>query len=123
MPLIRYSTEDMGRFSEEKCGCCGLPVLELGGRELFPAASKDRVPFTEKGICEAVFADENILQFHLYWSGISGGQLDIVKSGKDIDLSGLIERLCKVGLDKVTVSFRNDFARRFKDKFKYVSVV
>jgi len=117
MPFIRYEVGDVGRIlrKNEK----GISLLEVSGRQRNLVLSRDGHLVSEKEICEAVFADEDVLQFCLKIDK-DKMLLELVSKKERVREAAMIGRLGALWVEPVKIAYYKRIPEDFLDKWQYV---
>lgn len=123
MPLIRYELGDVGYMENSNCEYHGLRILKVKGRLGNCIERMQGRLLTEEDICDAVFSDENILQFHLIFKNKNESKIQIIKNGGTIMKDLLTDRLNDLGLGKIEIKYLDNPVTASPDKMQHISIL
>lgn len=119
MPLIRYSTGDVGYLLENPKNVSALRTLVVAGRYSHCIRLPNNRIITEKDISESVFCDEAVSFFRL---NFERNKVELLVEGnhEGIDKNSLALRMEHMGLASLKIVFSHGLRSSIYDKPQYV---
>jgi phenylacetate-coenzyme A ligase PaaK-like adenylate-forming protein len=122
MPLIRYSIGDLGSIGNARCQYSGLRTLRIKGRKANCIDNNGEGLLMEEDICNAVFKDQNVLQFSLRFVKNGVSQIQVVRVDDGIADSSALQNLNDLGIKKINIKYVKNLSGNYADKLQYISI-